>query len=218
LVEADFSATLLTGTAVIALVIAYIGLYLYVASRIAELEDKINEEASKKLLTWETQYPYTATVRVFKAWCVDKEEETQYPYTTTVGLLIGATMGVLIGISVISLALGLVQADFSATLLTGTAGIALVIAYIGLYLYVKSRIAELGDKINGEASKKPRGTHLYTATVGLLIGISVVSLAFGLVQADFSATLLKGTAVIALVIAHIELYLYVESRISRSHL
>ena len=92
-------------------------------SFIAKLERKINKEALKELLTWETH------LRGDQA-----HAKMKFPYT--------ATMGLLIGISVVSTALGLVGADFSATLLKWITGIALVIAHIGLYLYVESCISK----------------------------------------------------------------------------
>jgi len=91
---------------------------------IAKLEDKINVEASKKLLTWETHLRESQS-----------HAKMKYPYT--------ATMGLLIGISVVSMALGLlglVEADFSTTLmwLVVTAG---ALYHVRLYLFMASRIS-----------------------------------------------------------------------------
>lgn len=88
---------------------------------LVELERKINEEASKELLTWEIHLR-------------ESRSHMKYPYEAVVTLLIG--------ISGISLAIGLVAAGFSATLMWSVA-IAGVLAHFGLYLFMTSRISRL---------------------------------------------------------------------------
>lgn len=88
---------------------------------LVRLERKINKEASKELLTWETHLR-------------ERQYHMKYPYNATVFLLIG--------ISGISLILGLIAAGFSATLMWSVA-IAGALAHFGLYLFVVSRISRL---------------------------------------------------------------------------
>lgn len=88
---------------------------------LVELEHKINEESSKELLTWET-------------YLRKRHAHMKYPYHAVVMLLIG--------ISGISLTIGLVAAGFSATLMWRVAIVG-VVAHLGLYLFVTSRISRL---------------------------------------------------------------------------
>lgn len=88
---------------------------------LVELERKINKEASKELLTWET--------RLRK-----NKSHMKYPYNATVVSLIG--------ISVISLILGLVTGSFPATLLWLVA-ITGALSHLGLCLFLLFRISRL---------------------------------------------------------------------------
>ena len=85
------------------------------------IEHRINKEFSKELLTWETRLR-------------ERRVHMRYPYYATVGLLIGIS-GILFGI-------GLVTADFSATLMRSVT-IAGVIVHLGLYLFVTFRVSKL---------------------------------------------------------------------------
>ena len=88
---------------------------------LVKLESKINKEASKELLTWETHLRKS-------------QSHMKYPYNATVLLLIG--------ISGISLVLGLVAMGFSATLMWSVA-IAGALFHLGLYLFLVSRISRV---------------------------------------------------------------------------
>jgi len=88
---------------------------------LVKLELKINKEASKELLTWETHLRKS-------------QSHMKYPYNATVLLLIG--------ISGISLVLGLVAMGFSATLMWSVA-IAGALLHLGLYLFLVSRISRV---------------------------------------------------------------------------
>jgi len=85
------------------------------------LEDRINKDARKRLLTWETHLR-------------DKKLHMKYPYYATVALLLV--------ISWISLVLGLIAADLPATQMR-LAAIAGALIHLGLGLYVRYRILKL---------------------------------------------------------------------------
>lgn len=86
-----------------------------------KLEHKINKEASKELLTWETHLR-------------ERKLHMKYPYSATVMLLIG--------ISGISLVLGLLVAGLCVTL-TWLLVIAGGLVHFRLWLFVVSRISTL---------------------------------------------------------------------------
>lgn len=88
---------------------------------LVELEGKINKEASKKLLTWETQLRY-------------KKSHMKYPYYATVVLLIV--------ISSVSLVLGVGVTDFSTAWMFLVANVGVLI-HSGLCLFVVLRICHV---------------------------------------------------------------------------